>query len=123
VGCLVMGGTGCKSEAQTNAEEALEETLALHDQVYRILEANIDKPDAALDELRKLEESTRDSRTERRQRGKLALETLNDKEKLAFGERATQQYNEYAAKLGTILKRFEATHRPSLQRLTSTICQ
>jgi hypothetical protein len=120
---LIIGGTGCKSEAQTNAEEALEETLTLHDQVYRILETNVDKPKVALDELRKLEESTRTTRTERRQQGKVALEALNEKEKTAFDERATQQYNDYAAKLGTILKRFEAIHRPSLQRLTSSICQ
>ena len=123
VGCLIIGGTGCKSEAQTNAEEAFEETLTLHDQVYRILETNVDKPKVALDELRKLEESTRTTRTERRQQGKVALEALNEKEKTAFDERATQQYNDYAAKLGTILKRFEAIHRPSLQRLTSSICQ
>ena len=40
-----LAGVGCKSDAEKTVETTLESTLELHDQVYRILETNVDDPD------------------------------------------------------------------------------
>ncbi len=118
---LIVGGVGCKSEAEETVESTLEGTLELHDQVFRILETNVDDPDAALSQLRKLEESSREQRKLYRQNGKTALEQLSEESRKAFTDHAAEKHSEYAGKFSTILKRFEASHRNQLQALVSTI--
>ena len=118
---IFIGGIGCKSEAEKAVDETLESTLELHDQVYRILEANIDDPDAALSQLRKLEESSRTQRKQYRQDGKAAIQELSDEARATFEEHAKERHAEYAGKFAATLQRYETSHRNELKGLVSTI--
>ena len=116
-----LAGVGCKSDAEKTVETTLESTLELHDQVYRILETNVDDPDAALTQLRKLEESSREQRKRYRQDGQTAIQALSDEARATFEEHASERHAEYAGKFSTMLKRFEESHRGQLKSLVSTI--
>lgn len=118
---LAIASLGCKSESEQAVESAMDQTLNLHDQVYRILETNVDNPEAALNQLRKLEESSRAERKKLRADGIAARDELSEESKAAFIKHAKEKHDEYSGKFAAILLRYEKPHRDTLKALVSTL--
>ena len=114
---LVLAGTGCKSAEQ----KVLEETLALHEQAYMVLKNNQEAPDKAVAALRKLEEDSREHRGLLRKRGTEALANLNEKERAAFYEEGKKRAEEFEAKFGVMLRKFDAGPRSNIELLLHEI--
>ena len=99
----------------------MDESFALHQEAYDILEKNRSDPNAAIAQLRKLEEDTRDHREDVRKKLKSSLEELTDQERKAFREKAMKRYKELSAKFGTIIQEYPQEKQAQIQSLVSQI--
>jgi hypothetical protein len=117
IGALLLITTGCKSDE----ERLLDDTLALHEQVYVILKDNVDQPAVAIEALTELEASSRAQRAQRYSELKTVLEGLDEEETKAFQAMATKRYEENIARFSAIVRRYPEERRQRIVEISATI--
>jgi hypothetical protein len=108
---------GCKSDEQ----KYMEESFALHEEVFALLERNTSDPAAAIAQLTELESNSREHRAEVKKKLQAALNELTDQERKAFTDKARKRYDELRTKFGEIIKAYPDDQQNNIQRLISTI--
>ena len=103
---------GCKR----SEEELLDRSIALNERVYQVLEEHVDRPQAAVEALQRLEEQTREEREALRRAYKEARAKLDEAARKALDRRAEKRSKELQARFATLMKRFPADVRPMLQQ-------
>jgi hypothetical protein len=113
----LLSAAGCK----TTEQKLLEESLALNEEVFQLLNDNIAEPGTAIRKLTELEETSRDARRQLREDFKAAFEKLDDKAKKTFEEEGRARYEEYATKFQTVVKRYPPEKQQRLRQLIGIV--
>ena len=114
---LIAVTVGCKSKEQ----KLLEESMALHQQAYEILDDNAGDADKAIAGLNKLEEDSRGVRDDLRKKLFGVIKELDEDERKAFDAEAKKRYEEMLAKFASIIKRYPEASRERLKHLIKAI--